>query len=118
MISAFRRTRAASALSIAMLACMVWISISALLHDESDDVLCSGVVLQHDHSAHRVGADPASTPSPDHCFVCHSHSLRSLASALAVWSPGAGEIRLLSRLQADTGITLARRQHARAPPLA
>lgn len=101
-----------------MLACMVWISISALLHDETDDALCRVVVEQHDHSAHQVGAAPVSTPSADHCFVCHSHSLRSLVSTVAAWSPSRGEARLPVHVSDGGGFTVARRQPARAPPLA
>lgn len=118
MIRAIRSTRSASAFALTVLACVMWVSTSALLHDETDDLLCSVVLEPHDHSAHRIGADPVPTPSADHCFVCHSHSLRSLASTVLAWSPGRREARLSSRIQTDAGITVARPQHARAPPLA
>lgn len=101
-----------------MLACMVWISTSALLHDEADDLACAVVVEPHDHSAHHIAPDPAPPLPADHCFVCHSHSLRSLVSTVAVWLPGRREARLAVLVRVDAGITVARRQPARAPPAA
>ena len=100
-----------------MLVCLVTLSVSSLLHSD-DDVLCGAVLEAHDHSAHRIGAAKSLTPDADHCFICHNHSLRSLASTGPATSACAGEARFDTVSGAAAGVELPRSQPARAPPLA
>ena len=101
-----------------MLVCVVSVSVSALLHSEDDDVLCSVVVEHHDHNAHRIGGASASTPGADHCFICHNQSLRSLVATGTVSSPSRTEAHLDADLFEWAGAHAPTRQPARAPPLA
>ena len=66
--------------------CMAWLSVSALTHSGDDDAMCNPVVVLHNHSAHRIGVDHAVAPAPEHCFVCHNLSLRSLVSTFRSFS--------------------------------
>jgi hypothetical protein len=50
-------------------------------HVGGDDRDCDIVVVHHDHNAHRISTAPLSSPTNDHCFLCHS--LRLLHHAVA-----------------------------------
>ena len=98
--------------------CMAWMSVSALVHSDDDDPLCNPVVVLHDHNAHHIGGASAASPQPDHCFICHNLTLRSLvASATTVLADVSGQ-SLATASQVVAGVTLVSRRPARAPPLA
>ena len=97
---------------------MAWTAVSALVHSEDDDALCNPVVVLHDHAAHRIGApSSAHTPAPEHCFVCHNLSLRSLVATTSLASPLAIEQSMVQHTIVSAGVTLVARRPARAPPL-
>ncbi len=99
--------------------CMAWMSIAALVHSEDDDVICNPVVVLHNHNAHHIGAgthDPS--PAPEHCFICHNLSLRSLVASAEVSSPVSTEQPLVADSVRAIDASLVTRRPARAPPLA
>lgn len=98
--------------------CMAWLSVSALTHSGDDDAMCNPVVVLHNHSAHRIGVDHAVAPAPEHCFVCHNLSLRSLVSTTSVSVPTVDEHEFVSRSLVFDDLLLVARRSARAPPLA
>ena len=48
-------------------------------HPGGDDPDCDPQLVVHNHSAHRIGSQPAQSSPEGHCFICHS--LRLLHSA-------------------------------------
>lgn len=98
--------------------CMAWMSVSALLHSD-DDAVCNPVVVVHDHAAHHVGASSSTAgPQQDHCFICHSLSMRSLAVDAGINAPliASQSIATSPALEASSPVVALR--PARAPPLA
>jgi hypothetical protein len=65
----------------ALLALLVCGSAFDWGHVGGDDRDCDIVVVHHDHNAHRFSTVPASSPTNDHCYICHS--LRLLHHAVA-----------------------------------
>jgi len=65
----------------AMLALLVCGSALDWGHVGGDDRDCDIVLVHHDHNAHRFSTAPVSSPTSDHCFICHS--LRLLHHAVA-----------------------------------
>lgn len=105
-------------LALTMQVCMAWMSLSALLHSEDDDTLCNPVVVLHDHAAHHIGAESTSTaPQPEHCFICHNLSLRSLVTTASLAAPAATSQSLAQALDGSTSESSVARRPARAPPL-
>gem|GEM_PF-4666016 len=118
MIRDLRKTRLVQIVALTMQLCMASLSVSALTHSEDDDAVCHPVVVLHNHSAHRIGVDHAVAPAPEHCFICHNLSLRSLVSATSVSVPTVDEHELVSRSLVVDDLLLVARRSARAPPLA
>lgn len=98
--------------------CMAWLSVSALTHSEDDDAVCNPVVVLHDHNAHHIGVDHADAAEPDHCFICHNQSLRSLVFTTSASVPALDEQELVSRSAVVDDVLLVARRPARAPPVA
>ncbi len=118
MFSRIRSRRVAPLLALALQLWLGWTSVSILLHDDSDDPVCNPVLVLHDQNAHHFGASKARDSQPDHCFICHNLSLRSLVATTAEWSPAAGIEQLaVDSTHAGSATVIARRA-ARAPPLA
>jgi hypothetical protein len=116
------RTRASrrflQVFALTMQMCMAWMSVSALLHSEDDDVLCNPVVVLHDHAAHHIGAEPKTTAlPPEHCFICHNLSLRSLVTTASIAAPDITSQLLAQVLVSSTTESSVARRPARAPPL-
>jgi hypothetical protein len=88
-------------------------------HAGGDDRDCGVVAAFHDHDAHRLSdAQPAQSPSNDHCYICHSLRLLHAALVASQDRPAAG-VRGTQFHDADTGVA----RHAfrldvpsRAPP--
>ena len=118
MIRDFRKTRLVQIVALTMQLCMAWLSVSALTHSGDDDAMCNPVVVLHNHSAHRIGVDHAVAPAPEHCFVCHNLSLRSLVSTTSLSVPTVDEHEFVSRSLVFDDLLLVARRSARAPPLA
>jgi hypothetical protein len=118
VIRDFRKTRFVQIVALTMQLCMAWLSVSALTHSEDDDVLCNPVVVVHNHNAHHIGVDHAVAPEPDHCFICHNLSLRSLVSTTSASVPNVDEHELVSLPPVFDDVLLVARRPARAPPLA
>ncbi|MBS1817874.1 MAG: hypothetical protein JSU08_08100 [Acidobacteria bacterium] len=113
-----RRRRLIHVLAFVMQLCMAWMSVSVLVHSEDDDVLCNPVLVVHDHSAHHIGAAPVSPSAPDHCFICHTQSLRSLGASIWVSSLTTAGQAVADVVGLSVGTTPLARRPARAPPLA
>jgi hypothetical protein len=106
--------------ALALLVCAGVLASSFEAHRHAvDDLACLIPLVAHDASAHRVGAEPAPSPSADHCVFCHwARAFRLTASAA----------RRLAARQAESGarvvhvaVTLAAAPAlsnlpARAPP--
>ena len=118
MIRPARHTIVLRLLAVALQLCMALLPVSALLHSEDDDVLCNPVVVLHDHNAHHVGDAGAQSPAPEHCFICHNLSLRSLVETARSVQPAPSAEALVAESGLAAGIRLDTRQPARAPPLA
>jgi hypothetical protein len=91
----------------------------ALPHaSDPDDFACSPILVNHDESAHYVGAAPSSpVTDTQHCFLCHS--LRSFFSAFEKYEQRDGAPRV-ERLHAPPLASAARLEWSlvlgRAPP--
>lgn len=110
------RARASAIASCAILA-MGTVGGAAIAPHEDDchDAACNAVVVEHDASAHRVGAPSADDDShPLHCLVCHW---------VRAFRPRT-EARFVSALTAETGVripvhffTISSRAPVAQPPL-
>jgi hypothetical protein len=119
MIRGIRRTRLGSLLSLLTLVCVLSLSASTLLHSDADDVICSPVLVVHDHSAHRIGSDAGARPvEPEHCATCHWSSLRSVQAGTFTPVPADVGFHSFSAPVLPAGSATLSRQPARAPPSA
>jgi hypothetical protein len=119
MIRALRRARLAPlAAAVALFATMP-ITVSSLLHDERDDVLCNPAVVVHDADAHSIGAAAAALPDSQHCVLCHAlQLLRAVPDAVRFSAP-AVDARLISGApSAPLTAPVVSNRPARAPPSA
>jgi hypothetical protein len=118
MMCGLRRARLTSLLAIATLVWVVSLSTSSFFHNETDDATCNPALVLHDHAAHHVVADARSARNaPEHCFICHWHSLRTVQTLVAFLAPPT-ESRLFARVVADrAALAIFTHQPARAPPL-
>lgn len=99
--------------------CMAWMSVSALVHSDDDDAVCNPVVVLHDHAAHHIGAaSDAVVPQQDHCFICHTLSMRSLAADAGIAAPLVASQSIATAFVLEATSTIVARRPARAPPLA
>lgn len=118
MIRALRRARLAPlAAAVALFATMP-ITVSSLLHDEVDDVLCNPAVVVHDADAHSIGTAAAELPDSQHCVLCHAlQSLRAVSDAVRFAAP-AEDARLVATSSAFAlHAPLDSTRPARAPPI-
>jgi hypothetical protein len=119
VIRALRRARLAPlAAAVALFATMP-ITVSSLLHDETDDAICNPAIVVHDAAAHRIGAASDALPDPQHCVLCHTlQSLRAVSAALRFAGPTV-DARLVSGASTATiNALIVSNRAARAPPLA
>lgn len=119
MIRALRRARLAPlAAAVALFATMP-ITVSSLLHDETDDLICNPAVVVHDAAAHQVGAAAEAFPDSQHCVLCHAlQSLRAVSAAVR-FAPPAVDARLTASVSAAAlHALLDSTRPARAPPSA
>ena len=119
MIRALRRARLAPlAAAVALFATMP-ITVSSLMHDDTDDAICNPAVVIHDASAHHIGTAPEQIPDPQHCVLCHAlQSLRAISTAVRFVAPGI-DTRLVAHVSVDTVHALfTSTRPARAPPSA
>jgi hypothetical protein len=119
MIRALRRTRLAPLFAAIALFAMTPVTVTSLLHDETDDAICNPAVVVHDANAHHVASpDTRTIPDSQHCVLCHAlQSLRAVSTAIRFAAP-AVDARLIaaasiSRLNA----ALSSSRPARAPPV-
>jgi len=118
MIRAFRRTRLASLFAAVALFATMPVTVSSLLHDDTDDVLCNPGVVIHDENAHRIAAPETAVPDPQHCVLCHAlQSLRAVQASIR-FTPSLADARLVASASAGTvNALVAATRPARAPPL-
>ena len=118
MIRAFRRARFAPLAAIVALLATMPITVSSLLHDESDDLLCHPAVVVHVADMHEVGGRPAEhSPDSQHCVLCHAlQALRAISSAPRL-AMAMDDARLVSApVAAPASALFASSRPARAPP--
>ena len=119
MISALRRTRLAWVFAAVALFATMPVTVSSLLHDDSDDAICNAALVVHDHTGHHLGTEGSALPDPQHCVLCHTLlSLRAVATAIR-FAPPPDDARLvaLAATPCVSSIVVSGRP-ARAPPLA
>jgi len=107
----------ASRIAVAAIVSLGTVGVSAVSPHEDDchDAACRAMAVEHDASAHQIGAPSAeSDVHPLHCLVCHW--VRSFRPRT--------EAKILSMPVAETGITLhiesftaARSTQVAQPPL-
>jgi len=119
MIRAFRRTRLASLFAAVALFATMPVTVSSLLHDDADDVLCNPGIVVHDENAHHVTAPKTAVPDPQHCVLCHAlQSLRAVQASVR-FAPPLVDARLVSSVPAGlVNALIVSTRPARAPPLA
>src|SRR4051812_41148097 len=120
MVRALRRTRLAPLFAAIALFATTPVTVTSLLHDESDDALCNPAVVIHDANAHRVTAADASTlPDSQHCVLCHTlQSLRAVSSGIRFAAPAADARLIAAASVSALATSLSSNRPARAPPLA
>jgi hypothetical protein len=119
MTRALRRARLAPFAAIVVLFATMPVTVSSLLHDETDDVICNPAVVVHDAAAHQIGAATSAVPDSQHCVLCHTlQSLRAVSSAIRFAAP-AVDARLIAAASIG-GLTASSSSNrpARAPPTA
>ena len=121
MIRALRRTRLAPLFAAVALFAMMPVTVTSLLHDESDDAICNPAVVIHDANAHRVTSTDKDSAFPDsqHCVLCHTlQSLRAVSNAIRFVAPST-DARLVRAAAAGPLSSLFQSSRpARAPPIA
>jgi hypothetical protein len=95
------------------------VTVSSLLHDDSDDAVCNPSVVVHDPSAHRIGAAASMLPDAQHCVLCHAlQSLRAVQAPVR-FAPPSVDARLVACASAAVVHALiVSTRPARAPPIA
>jgi hypothetical protein len=121
MTRALRRTRLAWLFAAVALFATMPVTVSSLLHDDSDDTVCNPAVVVHDANAHRIGGAGSSPTLPDsqHCVLCHAlQSLRAVQTSVR-FTPPSVDARLVARQSvAIIHALIVSTRPARAPPLA
>lgn len=93
------------------------LSVTTLVHAD-DDTICDPQLVLHDHDGHGLRGGHTAPAAPDHCFICHSLSLRALLATLRVAPPDA---EAGARVDPSVSVPLVAFRHqlpARAPPFA
>jgi hypothetical protein len=119
MIRALRRTRLASLFAAVALFATMPVTVSSLMHDDSDDTLCNPALVIHDPYAHRISAPQPSPADPQHCVLCHAlQSLRAVQASMR-FAPPSVDARLVACASAAViHALIVSTRPARAPPLA
>jgi hypothetical protein len=119
MIRALRRTRLASLFAAVALFATMPVTVSSLLHDDSDDVLCNPALVVHDQNAHRYTAPQPPTSDSQHCVLCHAlQSIRAVQAAVRFAPPSVDARLIAAGSAAVTHALFVSTRPARAPPLA
>ena len=118
MIRALRRTRLASLFAAVALFATMPVTVSSLLHDDSDDVLCNPATVIHDRNAHRYTAPDPAPGDPQHCVLCHAlQSIRAVQSSVRFVLPSTDTRLVASGSAAVIHALIVSTRPARAPPL-
>jgi hypothetical protein len=119
MTRALRRTRLAWLFAAVALFATMPVTVSSLLHDDSDDTFCNPAVVVHDAGAHRIGAAESTLPDSQHCVLCHAlQSLRAVQSSARFIPPSVDARLVASASAAAIRALIVSTRPARAPPLA
>ena len=119
VIRALRRTRLASLFAAVALFATMPVTVSSLLHDEGDDLLCNPALVVHDQDAHRYTAPEPATPDSQHCVLCHAlQSIRAVQASVRFAPPSVDARLIAAGSAALTHALLVSARPARAPPLA
>ena len=119
MIRALRRTRLASLFAAVALFATMPVTVSSLLHNEGDDLLCNPALVLHDQDAHRYTAPEPATPDSQHCVLCHAlQSIRAVQASVRFAPPSVDARLIAAGSAALTHALLVSARPARAPPLA
>ena len=119
MNRALRRTRLAWLIAAVALFATMPVTVSSLLHDDSDDILCNPAVVVHDAGAHGIGAAESTLPDSQHCVLCHAlQSLRAVQTSVRFTPPSVDARLIASASAAVIHALIVSTRPARAPPLA
>lgn len=119
MFRFLRRARVLSLVALLIVTGSVPASMTALLHDDRDDVLCQPSIILHDDAAHRIGAAHTAVPEPQHCAVCHwLHSIQIVVENAAAAGPAADFETLAAAALPPGSAPVGHQLPARAPPQA
>lgn len=115
MLSWFRSRASGVAVTLLLSLATLGVSLYAPHPADCHDVDCGTILVAHDASAHRVGANTSTVDThPLHCPVCHwARSFRPHITTTFVATPAA---YTGIRLQFDL-ITVARNPQVAQPPL-
>ena len=117
MTRALRRARLAPFAALVVLFATMPVTVSSLLHDETDDALCNPAVVVHDAAAHQVGGPARELPDSQHCVFCHAfQSLRAVSAAVRFVAPYVDARLVASTSVSPFTILLVANRPARAPP--
>ena len=118
MIRALRRTRLASLFAAIALFATMPVTVSSLLHDDSDDILCSPALVVHDQDAHRVTVPEPASAGQQHCVLCHAlQSLRAVQGTVRFAPPSIDARLVASGSAAVIHALIGSTRPARAPPV-
>ena len=119
MIRALRRTSLTSLVAVVALFATMPVTVTSLLHDLGDDVLCAQTDVLHDADAHRVGGAAPQSQESQHCVLCHTlPSLRGIQDSVRFTHALADSRLFTAGSVAPVQALLAVTRPARAPPLA
>ena len=117
MTRALRRTRLAPFAALVVLFATMPVTVSSLLHDETDDAICNPAAVIHDAAAHQVGASTTALPDSQHCVFCHAfQSLRAVSAAMRFAAPTVDARLVASASISPLTALLVSHRPARAPP--
>jgi hypothetical protein len=117
VLRVLRHSRGVALFALLVITGSVPLSMSALLHEGTDD-LCQPRLVLHDESAHRIGASRGTTtPDSQHCVVCHwLQSVQTLLTATAAAAPPIDSHHLAVSVLPRAGAAALEQLGARAPP--
>jgi hypothetical protein len=119
MIRALRRTRLAPLVAAIAVFATMPVTVSSLLHDDSDDTLCNPALVVHDQDAHRFTAPEPTSTDQQHCVLCHALQSMRAVHAVMRFTPPSIDARLVAGASAGAiHALIASTRPARAPPLA
>jgi hypothetical protein len=118
MSRALTRVRIRSLVAVATVVSLLSLSVAASVHNGNDDPDSGPQLTLHNHAAHRLAASASSSPTaPEHCFLCHWTSLRTLQATVQVYIPEVKSGTFVASASLGTARATLLSPSLRAPPL-